>query len=513
MDTPRLLRPFLTVGGWTMASRILGFARDIMIGAFLGSSVVAEAFLAAFSLPNMFRRFFAEGTLNVAFVPMFAKKLEGGEGPHEFAQDAMSGLLFVLLLFTILGQVFMPWLVYAMASGFAEDARFDLAVIFGRIAFPYILFISIAALLSGVLNALHKFAAAAAAPVLLNVIFVSAMVTASLMGWDMGYTLAWTVPVAGIAQVVLVWVAASRAGYRLIPRRPRMTPELKRLAIIAAPAALAGGVTQVNLLVGRQVASFFEGAFAWLYYADRLYQLPLGVVGIAIGIVLLPDLSRRLRAGDTDGSREALSRAGELSLSLTIPASVALIVIPGPLVEVLFQRGAFTADDTARTAMVTAVYGLGLPAFVMAKVLQPVYFARENTRTPFHFALVAMVVNAVLAIGLSTWLGYVAAAIGTTVAGWSMTLLLWFGAARMGPETRLDARFWARFWRIIAASWLMGAVLWMGVIVLGPMFGAGALRYLALAILVTLGMVSYFAIGQMLGAFRLQDFKAAMRRG
>ncbi len=455
-----------------MASRILGgFVRDILIGgAYLGSSAVAEAFLAAFSLPNMFRRFFAEGTLNVAFVPMFAKKVEGGENAHDFARDALSGgLLFVLVIFTILGQTLMPWLVYAMASGFSGGERFDLAVIYGRIAFPYILFISVAALLSGVLNALGRFAAAAAAPVLLNVIFIAAMTGGAVLGWDMGgLTLAWIVPLAGgLAQVALVWVAASRAGYRLIPRRPVMTPELKRLAVIAAPpAALAGGgVTQVNLLVGRQVSSFFEGgAFAWLYYADRLYQLPpLGVVGIAIGIVLLPDLSRRLRAGDTAGSREALSRAGELSLALTIPASVALIVIPGPLVEVLFQRGAFTSDDTAHTALACAVYGLGLPAFVLTKVLQPVYFAREDTRTPFRFALVAMVVNAVLAVGLSYWIGFIAAAVGTTVAGgWAMTGLLWWGGSwRMGEDTRFDRRFWHRFWRIAAASWLMGAVLWV----------------------------------------------------
>ena len=513
MAPPRLLRAFMTVGGWTMASRILGFVRDIMIGAYLGSSAVAEAFLAAFSLPNMFRRFFAEGTLNVAFVPMFAKKVEAGEGAHDFARDALSGLLFVLLLFTLAGQVFMPWLVWAMASGFTGGERFDLAVIYGRIAFPYILFISLAALLSGVLNAVGRFAAAAAAPVLLNVIFISAMTGAAMLGWDMGLTLAWIVPVAGLAQVALVWVAAARAGYRLLPRRPVMTPELKRLAMIAAPAALAGGVTQVNLLVGRQVSSFFEGAFAWLYYADRLYQLPLGVVGIAIGIVLLPDLSRRLQAGDSAGSREALSRAGELSLALTVPASVALIVIPGPLVEVLFQRGAFTADDTARTALACAVYGLGLPAFVLAKVLQPVYFAREDTRTPFRFALVAMVVNAVVAVGLSYWIGYISAAIATTAAGWVMTLLLWIGCARMGTDTRFDTRFRSRFWRIIAASWLMGAVLWAGVIMIGPMLGLPTLRYLALALLVGLGMGAYGLIGQMLGAFRLSEFKSALRRG
>ncbi|MCK0141859.1 murein biosynthesis integral membrane protein MurJ [Aliiroseovarius sp. F20344] len=509
----RLARGFMTVGGWTMASRILGFVRDIMIGAFLGSSAVAEAFLIAFSLPNMFRRFFAEGTLNVAFVPMFAKKHEGGEGAFEFARDAFAGLAFILVIFSIIAQIFMPALVYAMASGFTEDSRFDLAVTYGRIVFPYILFISLAALLSGVLNATGRFMAAAAAPVLLNVILIGAMFMANVSGFDIGTALAWTVPVAGIAQVALVWIAASRAGYRLIPRMPHMTPELKRLAIIAAPAALAGGVTQINLLVGRQVASFFEGAVAWLYYADRLYQLPLGVVGIAIGVVLLPELSRNLRAGDAIASREALSRAGEMSLALTIPAAVALMVVPTQLIEVLFQRGAFTADDTAWTALATAIYGAGLPAFVLQKVLVSVYFARENTKTPFYFALVGMVVNAVLAIGLSYYIGFIAAAIATTFAGWTIALLTWIGAARMGEETRFDARFWSRFWRIIAASWAMGAVIWAMLIVMGPMFGLAGLKIIALLILVIGGIIVYGIFGQLLGAFRLSEIKAAFRRG
>ncbi|MCI2399397.1 murein biosynthesis integral membrane protein MurJ [Aliiroseovarius subalbicans] len=513
MAAPRLLRAFMTVGGWTMASRILGFVRDIMIAATLGAGPVAEAFLIAFSLPNMFRRFFAEGAFNMAFIPMFSKKVEGKEDALSFARDAFSGLAFVVLIFTILAQIFMPALVLAMASGFLADDRFDLAVLYGRIAFPYILFISLAALLSGVLNATHRFVAAAAAPVLLNIIFIAAMGAAMAMGWNVGDALAWTVPIAGVAQLVLVWIAASRAGYRLIPRRPHMTPELKRLAIIAAPAALAGGVVQVNLLIGRQVASFFDGAIAWLNYADRLYQLPLGVVGIAIGVVLLPDLSRRLRAGDVDGGREALSRAGELSLALTIPASVALIVIPGPLIETLFQRGAFNADDTAKTAIAVAVYGMGLPAFVLQKVLQPIFFARENTKTPFYYALVALVVNAGLAIGLSYVFGYIAAAIGTTVAGWTMTLMLWRGSWKMGEEARFDGRFWSRFWRIVAASWLMGAVLYGSVILIGPMFGGGGSKYLALTILITLGITSYFGIGSLLGAFRIREFRAAMRRG
>lgn len=511
MKPVRLVSGFLTVGGWTLASRILGFVRDILIAAFLGAGPVAEAFLIAFGLPNMFRRFFAEGAFNMAFVPMFSKKVEADDGPLEFARDAFTALAAILIVFTLIAQIFMPWLVLAMAGGFADDGRLGLATLFGRIAFPYILFISLAALLSGVLNATGRFAAAAAAPLLLNILFIGALWLADLLGWDIGLTLAWTVPLAGIAQLALVWAAATRSGFRLIPTRPRLTPDLKRLAIIAAPAALAGGVVQVNLLVGRQVASFFDGAIAWLSYADRLYQLPLGVVGIAIGVVLLPDLSRRLQAGDTAGGRHAVSRAAEMSLALTIPAAVALIVVPGPLVSTLFQRGAFSEADAAATAAAVAIYGLGLPAFVLQKVLQPLYFAREDTRSPFRFALVAMVVNAALAIGLAPIVGYLAAAIGASVAGWAMVWLLWRGARGMGEAARPDDRLRHRAGRICAAAALMGFALWAAMLVLAPMF-AGSAQWLALFLLVTIGIVTYFAAGRLLGAFALSDFKDALKR-
>lgn len=552
-------RAFATVGLWTLLSRLLGFARDIAIAATLGASPAAEAFLVAFSLPNMFRRFFAEGAFNMAFVPLFAKKLEGGRLAREsaaasaaaeaadavplegrmdaataalpgagspaplevgpvaqgdalaFARDAFAGLATVLVAFTVLATVAMPGLVLLMASGFADDERFDLAVLYGRIAFPYILLISLAALLSGVLNALGRFVAAAAAPVLLNVLFLGAIGAAVAAGWPVGLALAWTVPVAGAAQLALVWWAAAKAGYRLLPRRPRLTPELRRLAIVAAPAVLAGGVVQVNLLVGRQVASHFEGAIAWLSYADRLYQLPLGVVGIAVGVVLLPELSRRLQSGDARGGRDALSRAGEMGMALTVPASVALVAIPLPIVAVLFERGAFGAEDARATALAVAVYGAGLPAFVMQKVFQPLYFARHDTRRPFRYALVALGVNAGVAVGLSPALGYMAAAWGTTLAGWAMLWCLWRGTRGMGETARLDDRFASRLWRILLASALMGAALWFAARAMAPLL-EGPAGVPALAALVAFGMAVYAAAGRLLGAFRLSEIRAAVRR-
>lgn len=518
MKPIRLMAGFFTVGIWTLLSRVLGFVRDIVIAGYLGTGVVAQAFLVAFSLPNLFRRFFAEGAFNMAFVPMFSKKVEGDDGALEFAQDAFVGLAFILTAFTAIGIVAMPALVSLMASGFIGDVRFELAVSYGRWAFPYILFISLAALLSGVLNATGRFMAAAAAPVLLNIVFLGAMLISSLMAdpidpqRSVGWGLAYAVPIAGIAQLALVWLAAQRAGFPLRLRMPKLTPDLIKLAKIAAPAALAGGVLQVNLLVGRQVASYFDGAVAWLSYADRLYQLPLGVVGIAIGVVLLPDLSRRLRGGDIDGSQGAFNRAAELSLALTVPAAVALFVIPASLVAVMFERGAFDANDTLATSLAVAVYGLGLPAFVLQKALQPLFFAREDTKRPFYYAVVSMVLNALLAIGLSYYIGYIAAAFATTITGWAMVIMLYHGSRGMGTAANFDARFWQRLPLIVGAALGMGVVLLGAQWLLAGWLATAGLRYLALLILVTIGIASYFAIGQLIGAFRLSEFRAALRR-
>jgi putative peptidoglycan lipid II flippase len=512
MKPIRLVRGFLTVGSWTLLSRIAGFIRDVMMAAYLGTGPVAEAFLVAFTLPNMFRRFFAEGAFNTAFVPLFSKKLEADEDAHRFAEDAYSGLFAVTTAVTVVATLVMPWLVFLMASGFAGDERFRLATEYGRICFPYIILISLTALLSGLLNAGGRFIAAAGAPVLLNAIFIVTMLVADWQGWDMGLTMAWATPITGFAQLGLVWVAAARMGYPLRLRRPRFTPELRHLVAIAAPAVLAGGVVQINLLVGRQVGSFFEGAIAWLSYADRLYQLPLGVVGIAIGIVLLPDLSRRLKAKDVGGSRHAFSRATEFALVLTLPAGVALVVIAVPLIRVLFERGAFGPEDTGPTALALAIYGAGLPAFVLQKVLQPLYFAREDTQTPFRYAVWSMVVNAVLAAGLAPFIGFSAAALGTTLSGWVMAAQLWFGSRGMGEAADPDERLRSRFPRIIAASVLMGVGLWAGAHYLSdPLMHEGH-RYWALAVLVVSGLAVYFASAIATGAIRPADIRTGMGR-
>ena len=504
-----LLRGFLSVGSWTFISRLTGFLRDILMARWLGTGGMADAFVVALALPNMFRRFFAEGAFNTAFVPLFSKKLEDRQDAQRFANEAFSGLFMLLMILTGVAMIFMPVLVWMMASGYAGDERFDMAVEYGRITFPYILLISLASMISGVLNANGRFTAAAAAPVLLNLLFLAAMGLAKWQGWDIGLALAWATPITGIAQLALVWWDAHRTGWTFRPRRPRLTPDMRRLLAIALPAAFAGGVVQINLLVGRQVGSHFEGANSWLYYSDRLYQLPLGIVGAAVAVVLLPELARRLKAGDDQGGQTAYSRATEFGLFLTLPAAFAIAIIAQPMVAALFERGEFTAHDTTQTARALLVYALGLPAFVLQKILQPLYFAREDTRTPFRFALWSMVVNAVLALGLMSFIGFLAAAIGTTIAAWTMVAQLWWGTRQMGQAARADQRLRRTAPRITLAAALMAVALWF---MLDWTRASGMARIPELTLLVLGGAAIYFALSFATGAYRLSELKTAIRR-
>ena len=502
-----LYRSAATVGSWTLLSRVTGFFRDVVIAALFGSGVIAEAFQVAFSLPNLFRRLFAEGTINAAFVPLFSRSLDDHGEAADFARNAMSWLASALLVLCAVAQAAMPWFVLLMASGFRDDVRFDLAVDFGRICFPYIIFVALASLLSGVLNSFGRFAAGAAAPVLLNVILLGAMGLAILLDIDPGPALVWGVPVAGVAQLALMWWACRRIGIVMTFQIPRVTPRIRRLAIIALPAVLAGGVVQINILVGRQVASYFDGAIQWLAIADRLYQLPLGVVGIAVGIVLLPELTRRLTEGDEEGSREAFNRATEFALLLTLPAAFALVVIPFPLVSVLFERGAFTTADSHATAAALAIYGIGLPAFVLQKTLQPLYFSNEDTTTPFRYAVIAMVANAVLAVGLVPVAGYLAAALGTTLSSWLMVLLLWIGRRRLGTMANVDSRLLSFLPKALLASGAMAVVVFALVELLYPWLVASGIRYAALAAVVAIGAVSYFGAAIVLKAVSVTELR------
>lgn len=522
-----LYRAFATVGGLSMVSRVLGFVRDILIAAVLGTGFVADAFFVAFRFPNLFRRLFAEGAFNAAFVPLFAKRLEGDgtEAARQFAQEALACLTFALLIFSALAIIAMPWLMLVLAPGFVSDPeKYGLAVLLTQIAFPYLLCMSLVALLSGVLNSMARFIAAAAAPILLNVVLIGAISLAIWLGYHRqpaaGIILAIGVTVAGIVQLAMLWIAASRAGMRLRLARPRYTEGVKRLVALGIPGLISGGITQINIVIGTIIASLQASAVSYLYYADRLYQLPLGIIGVAVGVVLLPDLARKLRAGDGAAAHDSQNRSLEFAMLFTIPATVALVLAAEPIIGVLFQRGAFTPADTAATAAALAAFAVGLPSFVMIKVFQPAFFAREDTRTPMRFAGVNLAVNAVGSLVLFFlfdrlgWMPHVGIAVATSIAGWVNAAMLILALVRTG-DYRADRRLVRNMWLILLASVVMGAALAAILPVLAPHLAASQKlihRGSALAALVMLGLSVYGLMILATGVLRRDQLRRFLRR-
>lgn len=523
----KLYRAFATVGGLTMVSRVLGFCRDILIAAALGSGAIADAFFVAFRFPNLFRRLFAEGAFNAAFVPLYGKHLkEGGdEKARTFAEETLAVLLTTLVLFSIAAIAAMPWLMMLLAPGFVTDPeKYDLAVRLTQIAFPYLLCMSLVAMLSGILNSLQRFWLAAAVPILLNIILITAIVFALWSGYaekpEAGYVLAIGVFVAGFAQLAALWIGVTRAGVRLNLRRPQLTDGVKRLVRLGIPGVISGGITQINIVVGTIIASLQAGAVSYLYYADRLYQLPLGIVGVAVGVVLLPELVRNLRDGDRTAVMDSQNRSLEFALMWTLPAAVALLLAAEPIIRVLFERGAFTPADTPATAWALAAFAIGLPAFVLIKVLQPAFFAREDTRTPMRFAGMNLTVNVALSLILFFafrsigWMPHVGIALATSIAGWVNTWLLWRHLSKAG-DFEPDPRLVKNLKSILLASALMGAVLLVAGRFLAPYLASDAgilTQVLALSAFVTAGIAVFAAAILATGVLRRDQIRHFLAR-
>lgn len=520
----KLYKSFATVGGLTLLSRVFGFMRDILIAATLGSGWVADAFVVAFRFPNLFRRLFGEGAFNSAFVPIFAKKLEGDgpEAARRFAEDAMAGLLFVLLIVTIVAEIAMPFLMYGLAPGFdARPEKFDLSVLLTRITMPYLLCMSLVALMSGALNSVGRFVESASVSIVLNGVMMVATLISMWMGYkaepEAGIIQAWAVFVAGFLQLAVLTWGMHRAGMRLGIRRPRLTNDVRHLVRLGIPGVISGGVTQLNIAIGTIIASLQPGAVSHLYYADRIYELPLAIVGIAVGIVLLPDVARQLRAGNTAAVMDSQNRSLEFALLLTVPAAFALAAIPTDIVRVLFERGAFGPKDTHVTASVLAMFALGLPAFVMIKVFSPAYYAREDTKTPMRYAVISLTANTIGSIGLFFlfrhlgMLPQLGIAIATAIGGWLNAYLLWATLSRHGDFVA-DSRIKRNIPLILLASAVMVAALlaishWLSphyghdtgflvkASILGIEIGAGLIIY-ALIILAT-GVMTVGQLGRL----------------
>lgn len=511
----------MVYSAFTLISRILGFARDLFLAYRLGASatIAADAYNMAFSFPNLFRRIFAEGAFAAAFVPAYSKALatDGEEVADRLAGDAMAVLAAATLTLTVIFELTMPWLMYVIAPGFVGE-KHDLAARLAQIMMPYLPCMAIYAHLSGVLNGRNRFILSAAAPILLN-LWTLAAVWPAKDALTAAYYASWGVIVAGLSQAGLLWWGVRKSGARVDWRLPRLTPEIKALILLAVPGTIAASALQLNIFVSSILVSGVQGGRSWLAVCDRLYLLPQGLVGIAVGVALLPRLSRAVHAGDHEGGQAAIDEAMVFSMALTLPAAAALLAMPFFLIDGLYTRGAFTAFDAQQTAAALQQYGWGVPAFVLSQLVSRVFFASQDTRTPMRYSLISIAVNIAAGVTLFKLVGVSGIAAATSLASWVNVLMMVATLARRGLY-RPSAKTANRLLRILAASVGIGllaalashyreaiqaALAWARVGPLGPKEFA--------VVLVSLGVAAlYPATLFASGGLTLTEARSALRR-
>ncbi len=505
-----MLRGFLTVGGWTMASRILGLVRDQLLAALMGAGPMQDAYQVAFRLPNLFRRLFGEGAFNSAFVPLFSGLLanEGAAVARGFAREALGVLLFWLLCLTLAGELFMPQLIRVIAPGFG--ANYPLAVSLARITFPYVLLICAAALVSGVLNGLERFGVAAAAYVLFNVVGIAAIVWLTPHVRSVAYAAAWGITASGVVQLGVLMIAAARAGMPLGLPRPRLTPRMRLLMRRMLPGLVGSGITQLNLGVDTVIGTLLPaGSVSLMYFADRVNQLPLGVLGAAAGTTLLPVLARHVQGGNAAEARRTQNDAIGYALILTIPSTLALMVLAEPILSALFGYGAFTPRAVHLSSQSLTAYAFGLPFFVLIKVLAPGFFARGDTVTPVRVGMATLGLNLCLNLLLMRPLQHVGPPLATSLASAINAAILLLLLLRRG-YLRPDRPMLSRLARMGVAAAGMAALL--ALLSHGPFADLprwhGLARIAGLGVLVLSGMAVYAVLLQLLGVVDLRVLPA-----
>ncbi|MEO8619181.1 MAG: murein biosynthesis integral membrane protein MurJ [Sphingomicrobium sp.] len=503
-----------TIGGLTLVSRIAGFGREMLMSRVMGASAAADAFFVAFRLPNTFRRLFGEGAFSAGFVPLFAQRLhgEGGEADaRKFSEEVLAVFLPTLILFTLVFEVIMGPFV-ALLSGYAGE-KLALATFLTRITFPYLVLISLVSLFSGILNSLTRFTAAAFAPALLNIAMLCALIFVPVGGAMTATALSIGVTVGGVLQIILLWYAAKRAGISLKIRRPRMTQGVRRFIQVVIPATLGAGVYQISAFIDTFfLARLGTGSLSYFNYADRLNQLPLGVIGAAVGTAILPQVSRFVGAGDEKAASTVQGRAAELAMLLCIPAALALSVAAGPLISALFQGGEFTVQDAQITALTLSIIVMGLPAYVLVKVLVPGFYARQDTATPVKTAGVTLAANIALNFLLIPRFGIGGLAAAIAICSWLNCLMLYVILHRRG-HFRIEGWLAARIVKQLIAGAAMGGVLWLVQTAL-PDFFSGSLghRLIGVVALVGSGLAVYFPMVWLIGGMDKEDVNALLRR-
>ncbi len=515
-----IYRHFLSVGAMTFLSRVLGFVRDILIASLLGTSMAADAFFAAFRFPNLFRRLFAEGAFNTAFIPMFAATLEekGATAARDLAARIISWLMVFLVLVLVATELFMPFIMEIFVPGFRSDPqKFAFTVLLARICFPYLALMSLMAAFGGMLNGLRRFLAAAFAPVMLNVVLILLLAGLVLLSAERqtgALILSAGVLIGGIAQVAIVVWALRRCNFLPRLRPPVWDGDIARFARLALPVVLAGGITQINIFIGTIIASGAPGAVSYLNYADRMYQLPLGIIGVAIGVVLLPELTRHLKAARLAHAQLSQEKSLLMAMLLGVPAAVALFVLAHPIIQVLFQRGAFDETATSATAAALSAFAVGLPAFLLIKVFQPGFFARQNTVAPTFLAAISVAINITLSLLLFPRLVHVGIAVATTVSAWYNAAML-LAILVNNRQFSLTLSMARDHLFIVLASILMGFALWAGEGFLAPMLQGQsglALQWGAFGLLIVGGLAVYFIQLFFFGLFVPREFVGLFSR-
>ena len=510
-----LLKHVGTIGGLTMVSRVAGMAREMIFSRVLGANAVTDAWFQAFIIPNVFRRLFAEGAFSAAFVPMFSKRLhgEGGlEDARSFSDDVLSVFLPVLILLCAILELAMPGVIWILSEKPVDPDNFDIAVDFARIMFPYILLVSLVTLFTGMLNSVSRFAPGASFPIVLNLVLIAALLGGEYFMNRTGagveqvtYGIAWAVTGAGAMQLAWLYYWVRVEGFRPKLLRPRITPEVKRLSVIALPAAIGGGAYQINTLVQlyflNQLAS---GSVSYMNYADRLNQLPLGIIGIALSTAILPTLSKFVGSGNKEGADRIQSDAIELSMLLTIPAAVAMAICAVPFVTMIFQGGRFTAEDAVISGGVLGVLVLGLPAYVLVKVLVPNFYARADTKTPVYAAFISLAVFVAVNMLFLERYGVIGVAAASVGGAWINVAFLYLVMLGRG-HYRLPGALLLRLARQFGAAAAMGAALWFARDMLAGWYSAGLLiRLVALVVLVLCSAIVYFGVAYAVGAIDRQ---------
>lgn len=514
----KLIKAMATVAGLTGLSRILGFVRDILTASILGAGIVADAFFIALKLPNFFRRVTAEGAFSVSFVPMYSKMAaqDGQDMAEEFAGRTLSLMVIILSVFTALALWAMPYVIFVLAPGFGDEpARYDLAVELTRVTFPYLLLISVTALMGGILNTMDRFAPFASAPIFFNATLIFALLFLTPVLDTPGHAMAWGVLGAGLVQLFWLYLNIRKNKVRLRFKMPKLDPETRKLFKLMTPGIVGAGVMHINLFADMIIASLLEeGAISYLYYADRLNQLPLGLVGIAVGTALLPMLSKALAGENNQEAGSLFNRALEVCFLLALPASVALLIVPEALITVLFERGAFTAEDTEKASQVLMAYALGMPAYIAIKVFSTAYWARQDTLTPVKIIAAATVLNIILSLGLSQYIGVSGIALSTAFTGWIQFFFLKRGLRGM-DFAEIDSRFGKNIIFFILASAGMGAVIYGYASLFEPIFsGAYGLigQILILTGLVLSGFIVYGFVLLGTGTINKNDMKKILTR-